>query len=142
MYLFSPLLLTGRCRSNAVLQCWRITCAPRASTWPKIKNPVILYSATPARPRLQRCVRMKITGKERWSEIIHNVHQKCPSNESFRITSPCGLPVRRQMIDESCGVLMCVRVCVRVCICVCMCTVSRMKHVTPGRTGDCYCQIL
>lgn len=59
--------------------------------------------------------------KKRWTEIAHNTHQKCPYNKSFCITSPCELPVRRQKINERCGVL----VCLCVCTCVCVHTVSK-----------------
>lgn len=61
---------------------------------------------------------MKITGKERWTEITHNTYQKCPYNKSFCITSPCELPVWKQKMDERCAVFV-------VCVCACIRTVSK-----------------
>lgn len=62
-------------------------------------------------------------------------HQKnLPLINQFTLHHSVGLPVWRQMIDESDGV--------RLSVCLCVRTVSRMRHVTPGRTGACCCQRL
>lgn len=67
----------------------------------------------------------------------HRLHRKSPSTKSVYITSRCWT-ARMEANDwweRWCG-----SACMCVCVRACTCTVSRMRHVTPGRNGALCCQ--